>query len=146
MKVYLFVLALLCSSFSGTAQKKSSQSAEAQIRALLQQQSEAWNRGDLEGYMRAGYATDDSLLFLGKTGATYGFDSTLARYRRGYQTPEAMGQLRFEILRIRLLGTDAAYVAGKWHLEKPVQPTGGAFLLILQKQAGRWRIVADHSS
>jgi ketosteroid isomerase-like protein len=146
MKVYLFLLGLLCSGFSGTAQKKSAQPAEAQIRALLRQQAEAWNHGDLEGYMRAGYATDDSLLFLGKTGATYGFDSTLARYRRGYRTPEAMGQLRFEILRIRLLSTNSAYVAGNWHLEKQPQSTGGAFLIILQKQAGRWQIVADHSS
>lgn len=144
MKTFLSALLFLWISLPAKAQPPTKQ-AEKEIRSVLQAQAAAWNRGDLEGYMRAGYAMDDFLLFLGKSGATYGFDSTLARYRRGYKNAAEMGKLHFDILRIQLLSKDAAYVAGKWFLQKE-KPSQGAFLIILQKGKKGWRIVADHSS
>lgn len=144
MRVLFSALLFLWISLPAKAQPQAKQ-AEKEIRSVLMSQAAAWNRGDLEGYMRAGYATDDSLLFLGKSGATYGFDSTLVRYRRGYKNAAEMGQLHFDILRIHLLSKKAAYVAGKWFLQKE-KPAQGAFLIILQKGKEGWRIVADHSS
>ncbi len=142
----IFFAALLFCSFYFSAQSQSREKrAEGEVRTVMATQASAWNRGDLEGYMHAGYIMNDSLLFLGKNGATYGFDSTLARYSRGYKNTAEMGQLRFEILRIHLLSKDAAYVAGRWLLQKE-KPAQGTFLIILRKGKTGWRIVADHSS
>ena len=47
------------------------------IRYGLQKQEDAWNKGDLENYMQ-GYWKNDSVMFIGKSGITYGWQKTLA--------------------------------------------------------------------
>ncbi len=145
MPRFLLFLLLLAGSLTTSAQK-SKPTAEAQIRAILAQQSAAWNRGDMEGYMRAGYWQSDSLLFMGKKGPTYGYDSTLARYRRSYADTAQMGQLTFKIYTVKMLSAGSAYVAGGWQLQRAAGNLGGAFLLVWKRFPEGWRIVADHSS
>src|SRR5438552_3257380 len=65
---------------------------EAAIRSMLAAQVVEWNRGNIAGYMH-GYWESDSLVFIGKHGPTYGFDSTLARYRKSYPDAAHMGKL-----------------------------------------------------
>ncbi len=119
----------------------------AAIRELLQVQTEAWNRGDIDGFM-AGYWASDSLVFVGSRGMTYGYAATLANYRAGYPTPAAMGTLSFPSLDVYSAGPTAAYVVGTFHLQRsaPYGEAKGQYLLVLRKLAGRWVIVADHSS
>ncbi len=109
------------------------------------EQSEAWNRGDLEAYM-ASYWHSDSLVFIGKNGPTYGWEKTLQNYRRSYPTPEAMGTLTFTLLKTDRLSKDAFFVVGKWHLRRAIGDVQGHFSLVFRKIAGKWKIVADHSS
>jgi ketosteroid isomerase-like protein len=118
----------------------------AAIRKVLSDQAAAWNRGDVTGYMAAGYWKNDSLVFIGKSGPTYGYDSTLARYKRGYPDKATMGTLSFDIKQIRKLSGRAAFVIGKWHLDRSSNPVGGTFTLLFQKKDGRWVITADHTS
>ena len=68
---------------------------ETSIRQLLDQQTAAWNRGDIDRFMD-GYWENDSLMFIGKSGVTYGWTNTLNNYKRGYPDTAAMGKLRFE--------------------------------------------------
>jgi ketosteroid isomerase-like protein len=112
---------------------------------LLDQQSSAWNAGNLAGFME-GYWRSDSLLFLGKSGPTYGWAATLANYQKGYPDTASMGKLRFELLRIESLEKNHAFVVGKWFLTRRMGNLQGAFSLILRKIRGQWVIVADHSS
>lgn len=135
----LFILPL-----AGRAQ----QSAEEQITQTLQTQTQAWNRGDLEGFMQ-GYWQSDSLLFIGKSGLTYGWQQTLNNYKKNYPDSRAMGQLHFDEITIRpVSGEEAYFVVGRWHLkrEKEKGDLGGYFSLLWEKKDGKWVVVADHSS
>lgn len=124
------------------------QSVEEQITQTLERQTEAWNRGDLEGFMQ-GYWQSDSLLFIGKSGLTYGWQQTLDNYKKNYPDTRAMGQLRFNELTIRpVAGQEAYFVVGRWHLkrEKEKGDLGGYFSLLWERKGGQWVVVADHSS
>ena len=118
------------------------------IAHVLTTQTAAWNRGDIPGFM-AGYWHSDSLVFIGKGGPTYGWQTTLNNYRRRYPTPAEMGQLTFSELRITTLGAESAQVVGHWHLNRPgvaAGDLGGYFLLVFRRLGGQWVIVADHTS
>ncbi|PUZ26871.1 Ketosteroid isomerase homolog [Chitinophaga costaii] len=121
------------------------QAGPAEIQALLDKQSTAWNKGDLEGYMQF-YWHSDSLLFIGKNGPRHGWQTTLDAYKKGYPTRANMGQLDFTLLEWRQPAPDAWFVVGKWHLKRVIGDLQGYFTLLLRKIDGVWKIVADHSS
>lgn len=112
---------------------------------VLETQRQAWNRGDLEAYMQ-GYWHSDSLLFVGKSGPKYGWQTTLDNYKKGYPDKAAMGQLAFDILKVQLLNKSNAFVLGAWHLKREKDALGGYFTLLLRKIKGEWKVVSDHSS
>ena len=119
--------------------------AEAAIRAGLAAQLEAWNRGDIPGFVTT-YA--DDCTFVGKT-ILQGRDQLLARYKRTYPSPAAMGKLTFSNLTVRSLAAGAAVVTGEWRLDREASgggPVGGLFSLVWQREHGAWRIVLDHTS
>lgn len=115
------------------------------IRSILADQQNAWNKGDLESFMQ-GYWKSDSLMFIGSSGIKYGWQNTLDGYKKGYPTPEAMGQLYFTIYKIEILASGIAYVTGRWLLKRKSDEPNGHFTLLWKKLKGKWVIVADHSS
>ncbi len=139
---YFFLFILLIAHIALSAQIKD----EKKILTILEKQTVAWNRGDLDAFME-GYWHNDSLMFIGKTGITYGYNETLANYKKGYPDKESMGELKFDIIKITKLGKDACYVIGKWHLKREKKgDIGGHYTLLFRKLQGQWVIVADHSS
>lgn len=118
---------------------------EAEIRSLLQKQTEAWNRGDIEGFME-GYWKNDSLMFIGKSGITYGWQQTLDNYKKGYPDKTAMGQLTFTLIEMKSLSKKYFSVVGKWHLKRTIGDIGGHYTLLMKKIKGKWVVVSDHSS
>lgn len=46
---------------------------------LMEAQENAWNEGDLDRFM-LGYWQNEALVFVGRTGPTYGYANTLAKY------------------------------------------------------------------
>lgn len=121
---------------------------EEEIRAVMDRQVEAWNRGDVEAFM-AGYVRSDELTFLGRAGVTRGWQATLARYKRDYATAEKMGKLTFSELEFRMLGPDHALVLGKFELQRSEAAGGnasGRYTLVFRKTAQGWRILHDHTS
>lgn len=137
----LFTLLFCCLSIISFAQNKE----EASIRSVLTAQIESWNKGDLEGYMQT-YWKSDSLSFIGKSGMKRGWQTTLDNYKKGYPDTTAMGKLSFEILEIKMLSKEYAYVIGKWHLKRSIGDLNGSYTLLLRKIKGEWKIVSDHSS
>jgi beta-aspartyl-peptidase (threonine type) len=117
------------------------------IRAVLDEQVAAWNRGDLDAFMR-GYAKLPELSFYSGATVTSGWEQTLQRYRMKYQgAGNQMGKLTFSDLEIHVLAPDAAWVGGRWQLEMPDgKRPGGLFTLIFRKLPEGWRIVHDHTS
>jgi ketosteroid isomerase-like protein len=140
MKVRLLLLLLFLS-----ATVFGQQSEEAQIRELLQTQTREWNKGNIEGFMQT-YWKSDSLMFIGKNGIKWGWQETLANYRKSYPDTAAMGQLSFDILVVKKLSPDYFYVVGKWMLRRSIGDLSGHYNLLLRKIKGSWVIVADHSS
>jgi ketosteroid isomerase-like protein len=116
------------------------------IRTVLDTQVAAWNRGDLPGFMD-GYWRSPELTFYSGTGVTSGWDATLARYQKRYQSSGTeMGKLDFSELEIHPSG-DMAWVGGRWHLKmSDGKDLGGRFTLIFRKFSDGWKIVHDHTS
>ncbi|MEP7229484.1 MAG: DUF4440 domain-containing protein [Ginsengibacter sp.] len=118
---------------------------ETSIRKILSNQEDAWNRGDINDFMQ-GYWKSDSLLFIGKSGVTNGWQKTLNNYKKNYPDTAAMGVLNFELLQLKPLSAEYYFVIGKWHLQRTVGDLGGHFTLLFKKINGVWLIVTDHSS
>ncbi|RYY69765.1 MAG: nuclear transport factor 2 family protein [Chitinophagaceae bacterium] len=137
----LLMLLICISSFSSIAQSKDEQS----ILSSISKQQKAWNNGDLVSFMDT-YWKSDSLMFIGKSGVTYGWQNTLDNYKKGYPDATAMGQLDFQILHVKRLSVLYFSVVGKWHLSRSIGDIGGHFTLLFKKIGSRWLIVSDHSS
>jgi ketosteroid isomerase-like protein len=116
-----------------------------EIVAVLDAQQNAWNSGDLDKFM-AGYQQSDSLLFIGKSGPTYGWQQTLDNYKKNYPDKSAMGILTFSIKKVQLLSKDTAFVLGGWHLQREKDEPQGFFTLIFKKFKTGWKIISDHTS
>ena len=118
---------------------------EKQIRKILKEQTEAWNRGDIDAFMK-GYWNNDSLLFVGKNGPTYGFVNTLNNYKKNYPNKDYMGQLNFTLLEVKPLSKQLWMVLGKWELTRTAGNVSGHYTLLFKKINGVWVIIMDHSS
>jgi ketosteroid isomerase-like protein len=140
----ILLLLLLAVSLRGSAFAQTS-TDDANIRIILANQVNQWNRGNIDGYM-VGYWENDSLIFIGKNGPTYGYKATLDRYRLAYPDLTRMGQLTSTVIKVRLLSPEWAYVTGQWQLKRTVGDLGGYYTLLLRKINGEWVIVEDHSS
>ena len=119
--------------------------AAKEIEAVLSRQAEAWNRGDIDGFMEH-YWKSDELTFSSGGQTTRGWKSTKQSYQRRYPTREKMGRLTFSELEITPLGESAALVLGQWKLARDEEPVGGNFSLVVRRIEGKWVIVHDHTS
>ncbi|MEY3947391.1 MAG: hypothetical protein RL512_202 [Bacteroidota bacterium] len=141
MRILLLILISILWSSTGFTQDRNARA----ILELLDTQTAAWNKGDLQGFMK-GYWENDSLRFIGKSGITYGWSNTLANYKRGYPDTAAMGKLNFTILVVKKLSPRYYEVVGKWYLKRSIGDANGHYTLLLRKIKGSWVIVSDHSS
>jgi len=149
MQVRIFAVLLLAIGFTvqTRAQTKtaSNRADEVSIKALLAAQTKAWNNGDLKNFMQ-GYLPSDSLLFVGKSGPTYGFNNTLNNYKKGYPDTAAMGKLTFTLLSLSPIEKKHYRVLGKWELKRSKGDVSGYFTLLFEKIKGKWFVIQDHSS
>jgi uncharacterized protein (TIGR02246 family) len=142
------------SDSSATEKEDSKGSVIAEIRAVLSAQQEAWNHGDLDGFMN-GYARAETTVFVSGDEVTRGWQTVRDRYFKKYGDRAKMGTLTFSDLEIQQLGPDSAIALGRWELKRandPPQGSGvrgnphGRFTLIFRHAPDGWRIVHDHTS
>ncbi|MBL0199525.1 MAG: DUF4440 domain-containing protein [Chitinophagaceae bacterium] len=139
------VVYLLLLTFALTNTIAAQSKDEQTIRTLIEEQRQSWNTGDKEKFMQT-YWQSDSLMFIGKSGITFGWQKTLDNYKKGYPDTAAMGKLDFDLLEIKRLSVMYFFVVGKWHLTRSIGDVGGHFTLLFKKVKNKWVIVADHSS
>lgn len=144
VKKNIFCLLIFFASFSFNA-CFAQQGEEAMVRKVLSIQEKAWNNGDIPSFMQ-GYWKSDSLMFIGKSGVTFGWQHTLDNYKKNYPDTAAMGKLTFNLLEVRSLSPQYYFVTGKWHLQRTENNLEGYFTLLFKKINGHWLIVKDHSS
>lgn len=118
---------------------------EVAIKQILKTQEKAWNNGNLDAFM-VGYWNNDSLMFIGKKGLTYGYKATLANYKKSYPDTAYMGKFTSTLISIKRLSNEYYFVIGKWELNRTVGNISGHYSLLFRKIKGKWVIIADHSS
>jgi beta-aspartyl-peptidase (threonine type) len=122
------------------------EAADTAIRQVLEDQVQAWNKGDLDTFMKGYWSSPDLTFFSGNT-KTRGWQATLERYVKRYRSEgREMGKLTFSEIEIDVLGPDSALVRGRWQLETSKEKPNGLFTLIFKHKPEGWRIVHDHTS
>lgn len=139
----LLSLGLLLLCFQVMAQSNKNVLA---IQAVLDQQVSDWNEGKIDAFMH-GYWVSDSLMFVGKSGVTYGYKATYENYLKRYPDRATMGKLKFDIISLTFPSENVAFVVGKFHLTRPEKgDASGYYTLLWKKIKGKWLIVCDHTS
>lgn len=137
-----FPLAVALTALAGAAPADDAKA----VRAVLDAQLAAWNKGDLGDFM-AGYWNDDKLFYISGGKSVQGWKSLKERYEKAYQDEgKEMGKLKFDELHVEPLGRDAALVRGKWEVTTSKETVGGWFTLVLKKFPDGWKITHDHTS
>lgn len=116
-----------------------------EIRKVMEAQTIAWNKGDIEGFM-IGYWKSPQMTFVSGDNVTKGWQETTDRYKKNYDTREKMGALTFTDLEIEVLSKDSAKVLGRWKVAHEPKDSQGRFTLIFRKLKAGWRIIHDHTS
>ena len=149
--------ALLCASLlalsacvSAGVAARSGQPDDAQrIIAMMQESTNQWNRGSLEGFLLP-YDEAADITFVGSTGLVRGKDAVREKYRASYfRTGAPEGNLAFRDMEVRPLGPDHALAVGRYVVTERAsgrETATGLFSLVLRRTAQGWRIMHDHSS
>lgn len=121
-----------------------SPSEEKEILAVMDMQEEAWSNENIDVFMM-GYWQSDSLMFIGKNGIKYGWQTTLDNYKKSYPDKATMGKLEYEVLNLEV-NNNTAYMLGKWSLIREADNPNGYFTLYWKKIDAKWVITIDHTS
>jgi len=142
----LLAVAIAAFALSSIAQD-AGDTARAAIRKVIEYQQAAWNRHDLEAFM-SGYWNSPELTFFSGGHQSKGWQAALDRYKNNYQgAGHEMGKLEFANLRVEMLGPEAAFVRGEFHLTMSDGETPhGLFTLVFREFPEGWKIVHDHSA
>ncbi len=120
--------------------------AQSGVATLLADSSKAWNRGDVDAFMKS-YEDSPQTVYIGSKTIVHGYAAIRARYV-GHYKPGQMGTLSVSDLAVRPLGTDYAVATARWHLAREKAKggdVGGIFSLVLHRHADGWRIITDHT-
>lgn len=146
MKILILLFISITFVMNITAQSEAQKTRiAAEITKVMTDQSAAWNKGDIDGFM-VGYWKSEKLTFISGTEVTRGWQPTLDRYKKGYDSRAKMGVLKFSDLEFTVLSNDAAVVLGSWQLTREKDDPHGKFTLTFRKFKEGWRIVMDHTS
>lgn len=143
--VVILTLTLMLFVTGSLRARPSSTGAEKAVRAVLDAQVNAWNRGDVDTFMQS-YWKSDKTEFVGSSGIFRGWQAVLERYHKTYPDRSAMGKVTFSDLEFTLLSPGAALVVGKYHLVRESDQPEGVFTLIFRKFPEGWRIINDHTT
>jgi uncharacterized protein (TIGR02246 family) len=134
-----FVILTMCGRPAAAASSDTSG-----VTYVLAESARAWNRGDLDSFMR-GYENSPDTVYVSSKSVIHGYAAIRAHYAAHYGKT-GMGTLGFSDQSVRALGNDYAVVVARWHLALAggAHPTG-LFSLVLHRSPSGWHIVTDHS-
>ena len=141
----LFAITILQLQVAAQTKKSNDQMITEAIQAVLLAQRDAWNRGDIPGFMD-GYERSPKTVFVSGDSVTHGWQTVLERYQKNYNSKEKMGTLAYTDLEITPNGKDEAIVIGSWRLKRANDEPHGKFTLIFRRTKDGWKIVHDHTS
>lgn len=136
---------ILLGLFTISASAQKDEKIKSDIRKVLSEQTAAWNKGDLEGFMQ-GYWNSPQMTFISGDKVTKGWQPTLENYKKSYNTKAKMGELSFSELEITVTSKNSAVVLGRFTLVREKDKPTGMFTLNFRKFKEGWRIILDHTS
>jgi ketosteroid isomerase-like protein len=135
-------LLALAVSACASAPAKNDEQVVAAVRAVIETQQAAWNRGDIEGFMD-GYERAETTTFVSGEQLMRGWQTVLERYKQRYNSREEMGTLTFSELAIEPISADFALADGHWQLTRAKDAPRGRFTLVFHRINSEWRIIHD---
>ncbi|MBK9273124.1 MAG: nuclear transport factor 2 family protein [Flavobacteriales bacterium] len=114
----------------------------AAVTKVMAEQEEAWDRGDIRGFM-TGYA--EGACFITAKERTCGREAVTRRYLERYTDKAAMGDLHFGISEVLAVGPEHAWCTGTWSLFRSADTLSGGFSLLWQQGPQGWRVIRDHT-
>ena len=145
MKILFLTLTFFLLGAATISAQSRDEKTKTAVRKILDEQTAAWNRGDIEGFMQ-GYWNSPQMTFVSGNNVTKGWQPTLERYKKSYDSRAKMGVLSFSELEIIPTGKDSAVVLGRFTLEREKDKPTGMFTLNFRKFKEGWRIILDHTS
>ena len=139
---FLFLSGLVAACVSQPSPRKDTDQIARAIRAVMEAQQAAWNRGDIEGFMN-GYERSETTTFVSGDEITHGWQTVLDRYKQRYSSPEKMGTLTFSELDIQPINSSYALADGRWLLNRAGDSPHGRFTLLFRETSSGWRIIHD---
>jgi ketosteroid isomerase-like protein len=136
------IVLLLLSACAIRTQPDQPEQIVAGVRAVLEAQQAAWNRGDIDGFM-IGYERAETTTFVSGDEITRGWQTVLERYKRRYKSPQEMGTLSFSELEVKPIDSAYAIADGRWKLTRLNDAPHGRFTLLFRRIDADWRIVHD---
>ena len=142
-----FILAVIATGLGLTIIRAGQPETEAtsEIQHVLSAQQDAWNRGDIDGFMN-GYWRSEKTVFVSGDEVTRDWQKVLDRYKAKYSDRAKMGTLTFSEAEITSLSNDSAVALGSWRLKRANDEPHGRFTLIFRHFPDGWKIVHDHTS
>lgn len=146
-RAILLLLVLLLPALTGCRfETGEEENIEESIEAMLRRSADAWNAGDLDGFMDA-FADGASTSHLTPDGPVYGRAAIRAHLATRFAPGAARDSLRLEDLTVRPLPPLIGIVTGRYVLSGEGAETSRGWFTVVVRRAGEgWRIVHDHSS
>ena len=117
------------------------------IKQTLDASAAAWSAGDLKTFMEC-YERAPGTRYVSASGIVEGYEAIEAMYASRFQKPGAsLGKLTLELVDVKPLGSQYAFVIGRYHLKPDTgAEISGVTTLLFHKVGTRWLISSDHSS
>ncbi len=121
---------------------------ERDIRTLLVRSADAWNDGDLDGFLLP-YLHSDEVSYVGSRGPVRGYERLRQNYASSYwRNGDPDRKLGFRDIEVTPLGASYALAVGWYVLSNRGdgrETDRGIFSLVLRRTPDGWRILHDHS-
>jgi hypothetical protein len=131
---------------TSAAQGSDVQHSDAEdIANLVEQQFAAWNRRDIDGYMKPFWASS-KLIFAVEGDVWTGWDQVKANLLQEYSDPERMGNSLLERLQTSIVSAETAMSVEWWSITFGVTKVRGFTTSVWHKFPVGWRIIQGHTS
>jgi hypothetical protein len=116
-----------------------------EIADLIRQQFAAWNRRDIDGYMKAFWASP-LLIFAVESEVWVGWEQVKANLLHEYSDPDRMGKSALDRLQTNTVSSETAMTIEWWSIVFRATKVSGFTTSVWHKFPVGWRIIQGHSS
>ena len=142
---------VLCASAGAAAQNSdplfTATPQQLDVAKIILKQQDAWNKGDLDGYLSYYKDTPDAQAVLATL--VRGIDNIRAAYKANFPSKDSMGTIEDSEVEVRPLGDNFALATGKYHLSRTRKAGGeaaGTFTEMFEKTSAGWKIIFSEST